>query len=564
MATKTKAKSKTATKPKAKPEPKVEAKVEAKSQNDKVESKPTPTKSKAPTKVKGKSPKANSKKAEQPQEIDETSLTFEAAMRFSVKPSALIQAIGYVKEGTPSKPQHPALANVSIRCVGETLQVTTSDLMLSLRATLTVENCMKSGGVLVPTNILADLVPAYKGNTLTLQGSIASASSEAIAKLDIVDEDGNIAEIRGMPEEEFPEVQSDAAISTIVGAKLFLTVLRSVHFASSSDDKKPILNGVYLQLADGNLTATASDGGQIATASVSIAGVGRKARKADFPKFSCILPNRLVGVLMKLLTSAEAKDEVLLGYNPNTRQVTVELANDLLTKQIICTTLDGEFPPVNDLLQQFTYPKKVEVPTGEFITRLSRLQAIADKNNSTIVIQLLPDELKLSCDFRHAKSQQSLPSICKSDPASIGLAIKFSVRYLTALFKALPTDTAQLMFGSSNSALKVVPVGNSLVPDTTVKAEYFVLPMYDDKEAIAPSVVPTPTPTPTSSPSAIETDEEENDGDDDEDLNEDLNEDLDVDTDDAEFEFDEDDEDEDDEDLDDDDEDEDDEDEDDD
>src|SRR5690606_37266318 len=119
----------------------------------------------------------------------------------------------------------------------------------------------RPGRVLLPGRLLSQLVARFPDAPVQL-----SADSDRVE----VSCGRATFHVRGMQVEDFPVLAGPApdAPQGVVKADAFARLVSQVSRAAASDDGRPVLTGVHLEAADGNLTAAATDSYRLAVRSL--------------------------------------------------------------------------------------------------------------------------------------------------------------------------------------------------------------------------------------------------------------------------------------------------------
>jgi len=114
------------------------------------------------------------------------------------------------------------------------------------------------GAVTVPARMLTDFVNSLPGQTVQIDFQTDPVGV-------VVTCDKFTATINGISAEEFPPIPTvEGGASVSIPADSFRGALERVVFAAATDDSRPVLTGVKVELAEDTFTLAAADGFRLA------------------------------------------------------------------------------------------------------------------------------------------------------------------------------------------------------------------------------------------------------------------------------------------------------------
>ena len=181
----------------------------------------------------------------------------------------------------------------------------------------------------------------------------------------------------GIDAEEFPPIPSvEEGVGVSVAPQTLRAAINQVVFAAATEDSRPVLTGVKLELENDRVTFAAADGFRLAVHS------GTLASPVPEP-ISFIIPARTLTELNRLLVDQEGPVEFTI--TPQRSQAMFRLKNVELVSQLV----QGTFPNYQQLIPQ-SYGTRTLVALQDF-SRATRTAAIFARDGSGIVrIQILP------------------------------------------------------------------------------------------------------------------------------------------------------------------------------
>jgi DNA polymerase III subunit beta len=370
-------------------------------------------------------------------------------MEITVSKFDLLQELTACSGVVERKTTIPILSNFLFEASGDRVQITATDLDLSLR-TSCAARVKKEGSCTIPARKLYDYVKLLPDGDITLKllenhwVNIRSGRSNT--------------KMVGMARANFPALP---VFPTTGVVKVPVTVLRTMIsktiFAISSEESRYTLNGALLVLKPESMIMVATDGHRLAHIeddNEKLEGVTAEVRT--------LVPKKAMSELNSLLQQAGsdylefAKDESTLFFR---------LGNRLLTSR----QLTGQFPNYEAVLPR-EVPKSVTVRCEDIASAIQRVAQFADERSGAIRLRLDKNEIRISSsNTETGESEDSIETTYESDPLVIG----FNSQYLLEFLKAASAGEVRLEFKDPQSAGQLRPAENG----DQYKYRYVVMPM---------------------------------------------------------------------------------------
>src|SRR5690606_3971835 len=161
-------------------------------------------------------------------------------MKFTITREQLSEGVNAVNAAVPSKTTLPVLANILLEATKDGLKLSGTDLDIAV-ATTVPASVDQEGAITLPASKLQEIVRELPsaGIRFTTQGEQRVILECGRSKFKLL----------GLPREEFPafpQVSFDGASRTT--ASDLQKLIAHVSFAASTEESRPILNGVLWQL----------------------------------------------------------------------------------------------------------------------------------------------------------------------------------------------------------------------------------------------------------------------------------------------------------------------------
>src|SRR3989440_4036651 len=224
-------------------------------------------------------------------------------MKVTITAGNLGQGLQIVSRAVSSRPPLPIINNVLLQTADTGLQLTATNLEIGIRQVIPAE-VQEEGGITVPARLLTDFVTAHPDEPLSM--SLDKKTQSLAVKSNRFD-----ANIRGIDPADFPPVPAgvDGRKVKVDQADLKDAIEQTV-IAASSDEGRPVLTGVYVQLNGGKATLAATDGHRLAVRNLTVGAGGGEAE-------TVIIPARALSELGRILKASNEAIELTVGAQRN-------------------------------------------------------------------------------------------------------------------------------------------------------------------------------------------------------------------------------------------------------
>ncbi len=335
-------------------------------------------------------------------------------MKFVVSSTDLLDHLQAVSRVISSKNTLPILDNFLFRLDGNELEITASDLESTLITKMTLENASDSGSIAVPARILTDTLKEFPEQPLTFE-----IDNEKLS-LVINSENGKFTVV-GQNAADFPQmptIKQDQKATIEVPAEVLYSGINKTLFATADDELRPVMNGVYVELATDNLTFVASDAHKLVR-------YKRTDAKADTDS-SFILPKKPASLLKNVLPKEE---------NPVTIEFDDKNAFFLMTEyKLVCRLVEGNYPSYNSVIPTDN-PNKLSIDRVEFYNTLKRVSVYSNQASNLVKLALTGNQITVSAqdiDFS-ISAYERLNCQYEGEDMEIGFKSTFLIEILSNL-----------------------------------------------------------------------------------------------------------------------------------
>jgi DNA polymerase III subunit beta len=348
-------------------------------------------------------------------------------MRFTITREKLQEGLSAVAPAVPSKTTLPVLANLLVQTTDKGIRISGTDLDIAVSTEVTAD-VEGAGAITIParklSEIARELPPAPVRVSATGDQRITLECGRAKFKL------------LGLPKSEFPSfpaVQFDKAARVPSGD--LQRLIGHTAFAASTEESRPILNGVLWELRSDLMRMVATNGHRLAKMETPVKG----AQKADL-----IIPPKALEQIRRLFP-AEEELEVAQGEN--------HLGFRSPFTSVFTRLIEGPYPGYEQVIPKDN-DKYAILDRAAFTSALKRMSVVASDQTHRIRLSFNAGMLKFSVSTPDlGEAQDELPIRYDGDPLDIG----FNAAYLLEILRYMPTDEVRMTFRAPERASTIEP-----------------------------------------------------------------------------------------------------------
>lgn len=356
-------------------------------------------------------------------------------INFSVEKTHLVKALSHVQSVVEKRNIIPILSNVKLVVKEGKLELTTTDMDISVSEKITAY-ILNEGAITLPAHTLYDIIRKLPDDSNIL----FKINERFKGKIDIIANDSFFS-LPFLSADDFPMM--DKGIMpfkfSLTSEELRLIIDRN-KFSISSEETRYNLNGIFLHIVEKDnihaLRAVATDGHRLSCTSFTIP---KNAEKLP----AVIIPKKAAIELRKIIDSKEVLVDVEVS---NTK---IKFNFDGI--ELISKLIDGIFPEYEELI-----PKDInyfmEISKKSFVTSVDRVSTITFEKTKAIKFKINNGNVEFSVSNDEIGEAQELVE-CKSDVDSF--EIGFNSKYLLDVASAIDGDTIRFEFTDSFSPAKI-------------------------------------------------------------------------------------------------------------
>jgi DNA polymerase-3 subunit beta len=310
------------------------------------------------------------------------------------------------------------LAGIMLRAAGGRLQLSATDMEISVRDSLDAE-VEEEGAIVVPGRLLVDIVRLLPAGEVTLE----HRGDEGVARLACGSASYSLNTYGPEDFPRLPEIEPDSAFS--VDREAFLDTIGRVSRSASRDESRPVLTGILVRFEGDKLVMAATDSYRLSVKETALSG-------GPGQELEAIVPAR---ALQELARAGQAADSETIEVGVQENQVVFGVDGVWLTARRI----DGQFPNYKQLLPE-QFEAEVPLPREELLDVVRRTGLLAQRK-SPLRLRFEEGELTVSAQTQDVgEARESLPVAYTGEPLEIG----FNAEFLRDGLESVTDDTARL------------------------------------------------------------------------------------------------------------------------
>jgi DNA polymerase-3 subunit beta len=390
-------------------------------------------------------------------------------MAFAVKPQLLKAGLAPVVAALPGKTILPVLNCILISTEGDGLiRMTATDLDTTVTRTLAA-SVSTPGAVLVPgkkLNEIAREIPDSCTLDVRLQDDTVHLWCE---------ETRTRYKLATIPVEDFPSppaIPWETDSFSVPGSTLKLLVERT-SFAASTEETRPILNGVLWELAPGSMAMVATNGHRLSVTRVDTAGVSIAPETElkegtvvfeeggeDTPAPDVIIHPRALALVSRLPQDEEdvvvSRTQTYVGFRG-------------AGWEIITRTIPGPYPNYRAVIPQDS-DRTMIADRGALAAAVRRMAIVASDQTHRIRFILGGPMMRVAVETPNlGTAHEDVPVDYEGDPLEIG----FNAHYLLELLRFLPAGEVRMCFKGAERAALLCPA----LEEDGISTEMLLMPL---------------------------------------------------------------------------------------
>jgi DNA polymerase III subunit beta len=351
-------------------------------------------------------------------------------MKFTITREQLQEGLLAVASSVPTRTTLPVLSNILVEAKKGGVRLAGTDLDIAVSTVVPAE-VDAEGAVTLPAKKLVEIV-----RELPSAGIRMSATGEQRVTLEC----GRARfKLLGIQRDEFPSFPPvDFRESWKMTSGDLQKLISHVAFASSTEESRPILNGVLWELREKHMRMVATNGHRLAKMDIPVGGSGTAA--------DLIVPPKALEQIRRLFGPADeidvARSENHLGFRCGETLVYTRL-------------VEGPYPNYDQVIPREN-DKIATVDKQTLAGAIRRVGVVASDQTRRVRLAFDGSTLKFSVNTPDlGEASDEIQVAYDGEPLEIG----FNATYLLEILKFMPTDEVRMSFKGPERAATIEPIG---------------------------------------------------------------------------------------------------------
>ena len=362
-------------------------------------------------------------------------------MKFIASSTQLLIGLNSVSKVIASKPALAILDNYLFDLKDNTLSVTASNGETTLRTQISLEKVFEDGQITVPAKLFTESLRQLPDQPLTF----ATDHNSSL----IITWSSGASKIPFHPAEDYPVLPAiGEEFNTLsIGAEALMNGISDTIYATADEELRPVMNGIFFDIADDSLSMVASDAHKLVRYSL-------RDIKSSAPS-SFILHKKPAAILKSIL--AKVDEEVVVKFDK--RNAFFSFGDTLL----VCRLIDGNYPAYKSILPK-NNPNKMIINRAEMLGAVRRVAVYSNQASNHVVLKIGNGELMISAEDTGFSTSAYERLSCEYDGTP--LEIGFKAPFLAAILNNFCFENICMeMADNCRPALIVSADGNNASED---------------------------------------------------------------------------------------------------
>lgn len=307
-------------------------------------------------------------------------------MQLSVNPSAIYGCLEKVEKALPVRTTIPAINNILLDIDSGNMNFTATNLEIEINAKMSCDS-IESGKVLLPSKIV-EIMRYIPDSQVNLEINFDNY------RIDITGSSANF-HLYGANPDDYP-VSTAAGLITESSYKIkqneLKHILRSVIFATSTDETRPAFNGIYFSFIDNVMNLTASDTYRL---------VIKKAvdESWHFEERNCLVPARAMRELLRILGDGDEYVDYIVGSDM------IEFMVDSI--HFKSRLLQEKYPDVSGVIPK-DYRSRIKIKRSLLEDCINRAMLLAEGKNQAVNIKISDQSFEISVSSQQGSMEEKI------------------------------------------------------------------------------------------------------------------------------------------------------------
>lgn len=360
----------------------------------------------------------------------------EVAMQLTISREKLIEALSAVTAAVPGKTTLPVLANILIEATPTGVTMTATDLDLTIQTTV-VADVETPGAITIPAKRLLAIAKELPPAPVRISMTVGARTGLRF----LLDCGRAHYRLLGIPADEFPSLPTVEFAGESVQAGELSDVVRRVSFAASTEESRPILNGVLWSRTREAVRLVATNGHRLAF-----------VERAIDPELGAdgeyIVPTKSLAQIPRLFSS---DDRLAIGVSESGNHIALRSDTTCVMTRLIA----GPYPSYRSVIPSKS-SRRVIVDRLALVSAVRRCMPVVSTATYRLAITLSGGTIKLSVTTPDVGEFTDEVAARIDGPE---LSFGVNAQYLLEVLGACGTDEVLISADTPERAVTFTPQG---------------------------------------------------------------------------------------------------------
>lgn len=354
-------------------------------------------------------------------------------MRFIVSSTTLFSHLQAISRVINSKNSLPILDCILIELVDGTLTMTASDSETTLSTSIEISEYEGEGKFAISSKTILEALKENPEQPLNFNIDMETMEITVKypnGKYSMMAQNGN--------EFPTPREMGSNVVNITMAADVMLKGINRCVFATADDELRPVMNGIYFDITQQDVTLVSSDGHKLVR---NKSYSSRGDEKAAF-----ILPKKPANLLKNILPKEQG--DVQICFDDKNAMFTME------NYKMTCRLIEGRYPNYNSVIPQ-NNPHKAIIDRATFISALKRVSVFSSQASSLIKISLKENSMTISAQDIDFSTSAEETLVCQYDGKDMSIGFKSS--FLIDILNNISAQNVIIELADPSRAGLIVP-----------------------------------------------------------------------------------------------------------
>lgn len=359
-------------------------------------------------------------------------------MKFIVSSSELSKVLQSVSRVIPNKIALPILDNFLFTLKGNTLEITASDLEMTLITSIQIDDVREDGRIAVPAKILTDSIREFSDIPL----EFSTLDSENTLKISWISGESKIPYFSADEYPSLPELDNVFTCETTIPSDILLRGINNTLYATAEEELRPIMNGIYFDMTTDSTSFVATDSHKL------VCYTRKDLKNANNCSFT--LAKKPANILKSILQKSESDVSIIF----DTKNAKFRFDNNIL----VCRLIEGNYPAYRSVIPA-NNPNKLYADRIELLNVIKRVSVCSNPATAHVKFSLSQDRLIISAEDNSSSTSSHESVNCKYEGDT--MEIGFRAPFLADILNTLSCEEVTFELMDPTRAALILPSGEN-------------------------------------------------------------------------------------------------------